>query len=178
MKRTSAYLFKSKYGLVWFIIAVDLHQTIISSNNQVKDTISSDVITIKGQYSCKLQNINIFFVFKKNLFSNPVMKFLRSISYLHFVFHLAIPSDVMEPFWIKTQIHVHVTPSINKYHLKKKIITWFWTAIFQSINQPFTAYLPIWTRPTLPSDVPYKISSPSSPRYQGHNQVLKKYWSI
>lgn len=120
MKRTSAYLFKSKYGLVWFVIAVDLHQTIISSNNQVKDTISSDVITIKGQYSCKLQNINIFFVFMKNLFSNPVMKFLRSISYLHFVFHLAIPSDVMEPFWIKTQIHVHVTPSINKYHLKKK----------------------------------------------------------
>lgn len=117
MKRTSAYLFKSKYGLVWFVIAVDLHQTIISSNNQVKDTISSDVITIKGQYSCKLlQNIN----FMKNLFSNPVMKFLRSISYLHFVFHLAIPSDVMEPFWIKTQIHVHVTPSINKYHLKKK----------------------------------------------------------
>lgn len=120
MKRTSAYLFKSKYGLVWFVIAVDLHQTIISSNNQVKDTISSDVITIKGQYSCKLQNINIFFVYMKNLFSNPVMKFLRSISYLHFVFHLAIPSDVMEPFWIKTQIHVHVTPSINKYHLKKK----------------------------------------------------------
>lgn len=120
MKRTSAYLFKSKYGLVWFVIAVDLHETVISSNNQVKDTISSDVITIKGQYSCKLQNINIFFVFMKNLFSNPVMKFLRSISYLHFVFHLAIPSDVMEPFWIKTQIHVHVTPSINKYHLKKK----------------------------------------------------------
>lgn len=117
MKRTNAYLFKSKYGLVWFVIAVDLHQTIISSNNQVKDTISSDVITIKGQYSCKLlQNIN----FMKNLFSNPVMKFLRSISYLHFVFHLAIPSDVMEPFWIKTQIHIHVTPSINKYHLKKK----------------------------------------------------------
>lgn len=136
MKRTSAYLFKSKYGLVWFVIAIDLHQTIISSNNQVKDTISSDVITIKGQYSCKLlQNINIFFVFMKNLFSNPVMKFLRSISYLHFVFHLAIPSDVMEPFWIKTQIHVHVTPSINKYHLKKKIITWFWTAIFQSISR-------------------------------------------
>lgn len=132
MKRTSAYLFKSKYGLVWFVIAVDLHQTIISSNNQVKDTISSDVITIKGQYSCKLlQNIN----FMKNLFSNPVMKFLRSISYLHFVFHLAIPSDVMEPFWIKTQIHIHVTPSINKYHLKKKIITWFWTAIFQSISR-------------------------------------------
>lgn len=120
MKRTSAYLFKSKYGFVWFVIAVDLHETVISSNNQVKDTISSDVITIKGQYSCKLQNINIFFVFMKNLFSNPVMKFLRSISYLHFVFHLAIPSDVMEPFWIKTQIHVHVTPSINKYHLKKK----------------------------------------------------------
>lgn len=136
MKRTSAYLFKSKYGLVWFVIAIDLHQTIISSNNQVKDTISSDVITIKGQYSCKLlQNINIFFVFMKNLFSNPVMKFLRSISYLHFVFHLAIPSDVMEPFWIKTQIHVHVTPSINKYHLKKKLLHDFKLLYFnQSIS--------------------------------------------
>lgn len=142
MKRTSAYLFKSKYGLVWFVIAIDLHQTIISSNNQVKDTISSDVITIKGQYSCKLlQNINIFFVFMKNLFSNPVMKFLRSISYLHFVFHLAIPSDVMEPFWIKTQIHVHVTPSINKYHLKKKNYYMILNCYF-SINQSAVYCLP------------------------------------
>lgn len=141
MKRTSAYLFKSKYGLVWFVIAVDLHQTIISSNNQVKDTISSDVITIKGQYSCKLQNINIFFVFMKNLFSNPVMKFLRSISYLHFVFHLAIPSDVMEPFWIKTQIHVHVTPSINKYHLKKKNYYMILNC-YSSINQSAVYCLP------------------------------------
>lgn len=111
----SAYLFKSKYGFVWFVIAVDLHQTIISSNNQVKDTISSDVITIKGQYTCKLQNTNtcIYFVFMKTWFSNPMMNFLSSMSYLHFVFHLAIPSDVMGLFWIKTQIHVHVTPLIN-----------------------------------------------------------------